>query len=153
MFKSLRHLTNANPETDEKPTADTSSLRACLESGRSPETGVYGTGDPWHPAFLKPGKNVTSMVGGSAIRSRASKRVTFEKHLGVVVGILLCDHAGDVGTDNDREYRINASARGDGVGGAARLPPTHDGRARLGSRGRARSSRMSNFQSAVKSYS
>ena len=51
MFKSLRHLTNANPETDEKPTADTSSLRACLESGRSPETGVYGSGDPWAPRF------------------------------------------------------------------------------------------------------
>jgi len=50
MFKSLRHLTNANPETDEKPTTDASSLRACLESGRAPETGVYVTGDPWHPA-------------------------------------------------------------------------------------------------------
>jgi hypothetical protein len=35
----------------------------------------------------------------------------------------------------------------------ARLPPMHDGRARSGSKSRARSSRMSNFQSAMKSYS
>jgi hypothetical protein len=38
-------------------------------------------------------------------------------------------------------------------GGAARLPSMHDGRARFESKGRARSSRTSNFQSAVKSYS